>query len=644
MPEVISFVAWLEAYFYLGLGSTSSGLMTLYPHQRGPAFALGNPDIQLVGIAKAAQQGFTKIIAAYCAYAIIVWRFNVICYHPSPDASDKFSDGDIRQMLEDSPEIGKHLMVDDPNKRDPKNKNRKRVFKTGILHTLPGNTGGWYRGFTGDLILGDDFDGFPKQLRGQSKENEGSPRFKMPGRANSSPRMQLGFISTYTTPNGAINELKYSVPPEARMRRQVRCPYEDCDQWQYLEFNPLIDMHLSERERKDNPPMHGLMYDVNATTRQEKLDSVHYVCRHCKKKFDETSYTWLNQNGRYYSEKFIQRDSDGEFTDHDGNLVKPPKQIFYDVDGLFTNTRTWTDLVEHYLIALEEFDRTGDMTPLIGVINEVFAKVFFKPEPSQFSQNELIGRLERYPHPIPKGVLKITMGVDIGDTYYRWTIVGIGAGLERWVLACGHVIGRPGEGLDRCEGGRELTALSEQVFQTEDKRNLPIEIVCIDALYYPDQIKRWCSKKPRQRFACQGQPRMPLHPVIKVNKPAKGDISCIVIKVGVHRVSGIVYSQLSTPQPEKYKWGMPAAGYVHFPKAEGFYEVDEDGVISSDYFSELTAEKEGEDANGHRIYYCPDGMANERHDEYKLAAVVAVEIIEHVFKNKFPEIEEAEVA
>jgi phage terminase large subunit GpA-like protein len=608
--------------------------------QRAICAVLADPDILRVVIVKPAQRGVTKILAAYCAYAVTQLKRNVIVYHPSPNASDKFSDDDVRQMLEDSPEIAKHLLVDDPNKRDPKNKNRRRSFMGGLLWMLPGATAGWFRGYTGDDIIVDDADGMPAHLVGQSGENEGDVTQKAEGRAKASSRPKFMHVSTPTVETGYIWEAAKTC--DEQFRRELRCPYPDCDEWQYLEFNPLIDAHLSPKEREKNPPMHGFMWNDVDTTRKEKIESSRYVCKHCQQSIAYESFPWMDRHGRWKSENYLI-DDDGNWYLHDMTPLTgdaKPKGISVAMfwDGLISYDDSWYDLLNKYLRARERKDRTQDPTPLISVINEDFARAYIEEEAQEFSINDLINRLENYGCVVPRGVLRLTLGIDLGKSFFAYQIIGIGAGLEKWVIETGRIVANPTD--KNCPSWDEdLTPLAERVFQTEDNRSLPIDVVVIDGSTWTHNVKRWCAKNPRQRFCANGM-GTPGYPIAEVAKPKRGEISCFSVNVGAHLTAEAVFGQLAIHPPTDHKPGTPVAGLVHFPDLPEFSEVDkETGELKSKYFSELTAEKRGHrkhKGKTYTVYECPDGKSNEEFDTYKYAAIIAVEIIETVLRRPFP--------
>lgn len=626
-----SFVDWMDENFYLSAESSATeGRWKTLPFQRGPTFAMADPRIKTYGEQKPAQKGASKRLTGYVGYAASRLRRNVIVYQPTKDDASDYANTQFLSMLKTCPAVAKTLRSSDPEKIDRDNTQKRRVFEGAIVYIRAGNTGTNFRRITGDDIIFDDLDGAAKSVRGASTKKEGSVRVKMEGRANASRRPKFIYISTPTkSGTSLIEDIGRSITEH--FRRWFPCPFEDCNKPFQFEFGMLTLTHLNKRERELTRPTHGLLWDFDLEAeRAQVAATAHYRCPHCARRFEQSSMKWMDRNGWWQSDTYKQRDSDGEFTDLEGNRCDPPTEVFYQYSGIISYDQPWANLVDKWLRAKEALDR-GDDDDIIGFYNEDMGMVWVPPNMSEFKIDELLGRLAEYPRtPINNRIQRITWSCDVqGAGYFDWELVGWAPGQESWSIDTGMVLGDPTD--KNCRSWSELHEMAQEQFRREDGRMLSIDLCFMDARFQPDNVKRWCARAPHQRMAAQGQTN-PYAQIVKIKTPGKNDHRCFTAQIGVHKCSEKLYRMLAILPPVDHQPGQPVYGMCHFPFRSPYYDIGPDGQLESEYFKQLTAEKrvEFQDKNGQLDfrYVKDEGVKNEKHDcrKMNIAAIETVEV------------------
>lgn len=125
----------------------------------------------------------------------------------------------------------------------------------------------------------------------------------------------------------------------------------------------------------------------------------------------------------------------------DGDVTGTPPDtstVSYWLKGVAAAFISWPELVEKYLIALREFDRTGSEEALKTTVNTDQGEPYIPraaAEESSLEAEELVARVEPYKLcTVPADVRFMTMAVDVQANRFDVLVRGWGKDLESWVI------------------------------------------------------------------------------------------------------------------------------------------------------------------------------------------------------------------
>ena len=272
---------------------------------------------------------------------------------------------------------------------------------------------------------------------------------------------------------------------------------------------------------------------------------------------------------------------------------------------------SWADTVREFL------DAGKDAGKLQAVVNTAFAEPW-EDEAEKADGGALLARRESYiASALPDDILLLTAGVDVQDDRLECEIVGWRAASadeppESWGVEY-HVL--PGDPAQP-QVWAELDLLLSETWRTESRRELRVQMACVDSGgHHTQQVYAWCAKRTgRHIYAIKGGAgKRPIWPGAGKKRNLRG-VSGTVYTLGVDAAKDAIYSRL--------KIDRPGPGFSHWPAADCYGPA---------YFSGLTCEQvrtrkvRGFDV---REYFKPGGARNEPLDcrVYALAALCSRKI------------------
>lgn len=640
----INFVDWMDTHFRTSdTSSAAAGPWTTRPYQRGIAFAMADPRIRTFALQMGSQKGKSKIALGYMGYSVSHLRRNVMCFQPNGNKAREFSNVHFADMVRDVRAVGEKLRAGSVDKIGRDNTSRCRIFEAGIAYIVPATSGSEFRMSTADDVIVDDADGAKRSVRG-ANTLEGSIRVKAEGRTNASSRPKNIYISTPTEHGkSVIEDIGGSIAE--RFDRELPCPYPDCGKHFVFDMPALHAIHLPPESRAESTGDTGLLWSSDpGLSREERAASCFYRCPHCRGEFDYESFGWMEQHGRWASDRYIQTDQNEWYRRDTGEACDPPREVFHRAHGLISYEKPWSELVDQFLRAQTALDR-GDNGDMVGFFNETLGLIYHPATAVEIEIGELLGRLEDYPvQPLHERIQRVTCAIDVqGAGYYQWEIKGFGPGRENWSIDTGQIIGDPTN--KHCPSWDELDELVAQQWVREDGRQMIVDLTFCDAGWMPQPVKHWCARAPRTRMASQGQGSRFRH-LVRIKAPERNDIRCFVAQIGVHQAAEMLYRMLAITRPKDAAPDAPVYGLCHFPRRDGYYEIDEDGVIGSSFFQQLTADRrvEKRTENGIEwVYENVDEIRNEAHDLGRMH-LAAIETIETFFRRPLTEPDPSSIA
>ena len=587
-------VEWADKHFYLSPESSYvEGPWTTQPVQVVPLNLMGNDDVTEFSMRKSARIGYTKMLTAAVLYLGEHKKRNIGIWREDDGAAAEYVNLELDPAMRDCKPVAK--IFPDIHKKSEKNKVDEKHLIGFSIHIRGGQAAGGYRALSKDVIVGDEIDGFVRQVKGKSS-NEGNPLLLMKKRlvGSSFPK---GIFGTTPTTSGNSHIEKLEKTADIRLRCEIPCPH--CDNYQELKFG-------------DGRQPYGFRWD------KDQPETVRYMCEHCGCLLSYTDY--LDQQPRC-----IWRDRDRDIETKDGlffyaistGMERPtPKRICVIVWAAYSPTSPWSQIVQEWI------DSHGDKATLQVFRNTTQGEYWHEGVTKSLNSDNLYRRREFYPRVdgemrIPNGVQYITAGVDTQDNRFAYEIVGWGPEKENWSLEYKEILGRP----DDIDIQNLVVEKMRRYWYREDGLALPVSVVFHDAggSFYDDVLAMSARIDPEWWIPCKGDYQVGTSYIKMSGSGRPKEFGCYLFMVGTTSVGDLVYRQINQVDP------MPIC---HWPMTSD--EMGDYTGHDQRYFDMLTAEKrilkqiKGRDF---WIWENVDGARNEAWDcrRYATSAVIFAE-------------------
>jgi phage terminase large subunit GpA-like protein len=549
-PPALSLSAWAEEYAFLSPETSSeAGKFHAFGYQRGILDAITDPDTQQITVMKSARVGYTKCLDHVLGYYIHQDPSPVLMVQPRIEDAEDYSRTEVAPMLRDTPvlaEIAGHI-----KQHDPRQRLAKRVFRNGASVAFVGaNSPAGFRRITARIVCFDEIDGYPPE--GAGKEGD---------------QIALGIKRSETFWN---RKIILGSTPTFKDTSRIERAYEASDKRRYYVACPQCGHGQTLR-------WENLRWDRSANG-GHLPDTAHFVCE---------------QSGCIIEEKHKQQMIGGgewraaaPFKGHAGFHI-------WAAYSLWPNA-CWANLVRDFLRARK------DPIMLRTFVNTILGETW-EETAETVDGHALLGRGENYgPDSIPKQVRFLTAGVDTQGDRLEIQVVGWAADEESFVVDYEILVGDPAQ----ARVWSDLDALLLRPYHDEERRELRIQSVCVDALgHHSNQVQMFCdARRPRRVFAIGGRPGA--HPIWP-KRPSDTKQHKKLWLIGVDTAKDVLYGRL--------RIASKGPGYIHFPAGNTF---------NSTYFEQLTSERvvtQFRLGRPQRKWELPSGKRNEALDTYVYA-------------------------
>ena len=373
------------------------------PYLREPMDLLESREHSAVCVVAPAQSAKTELILNWIAYNVRCDPSDLMVVEKARTEAQAFSKMKVDRLLRHSPEIGQHLI----SRRTADNTFDKQ-FKSGTYLMINWPTENALSGKSLRRVALTDYDRMPQDIGG-----EGSPFDLARRRTNSYKRLGMTYVESSPSFD-VINprwrpETPHEAPPTEgvlgiynrgdRRRRYWQCPH--CRNWFEPHFNTLQWPQSAD-------PM-------------ECAEQAFMACPHCF----QSNGAVITQDMREEIDNAGVWLRDGEKIDQDGKRSGTGRRsdiASFWVMGPNTAFGQWKTLVLNYLLAMQEYESTGNDRPLKTTINTDQGLPYTPPHIAE----------SRAPEDI------MARAVDIGDrvvpTKVRFLMAGIDVQKNRFVV------------------------------------------------------------------------------------------------------------------------------------------------------------------------------------------------------------------
>jgi phage terminase large subunit GpA-like protein len=567
-PSKLKLADWADKHRRLSSESSAESghwVTDKAPYEREIMNAISDPWTPRVAVQKGAQLGITdSAILNPIGYHMDEDPCPILVVQPTIEMAETFSTDRLAPMLRDSPRL--RDKVAERRSRDSENTLRRKSFKGGYVALGGANSPASLSGRPIRVALLDDVDRYPA-----SAGTEGNP-------------LQLAIARTSAFWNRKIVIVSSpGIKGASHIEREMA--ESTCEHW-YLPCPHCETMQILSWKRMN-------------------LENLTHRCSSCAEESEK--WQWLNGVGEWRAHRPFDRY---------GNKVTT--RGFY-ISGLVNPWVEWDIFRDEYIRAMQA-DQEGDIEPLkafnntrLGLLHEETGQ---KVEIDLFKE-----RREVYPAKadIPEGVLVLTAGVDVGDKFLHYEVVGWGRGRECWGIEYALVDGDPREPyvwelLDE--------AVYNRLFTTRDGKWMRVRKMAVDSNYASDFV--YAYTKPRQPRAVSVRGEGGLgKPFIKGTGTLTKSNRAHLVTLGVDSGKEEIVNRLMVANA--------GAGFCHFPRSDHYdpetKTYDPVRGYDEEYFKGLTAERRIVKAkNGFRTYIWIKRLSqrNEPFDcrNYALGALV----------------------
>lgn len=541
------------------------------PYAREPQDAISAySPVEEVVLMWGAQTSKTTIGSNWLGSLIDIQPGPTMVVQPTIDTGKRFSRQRLTPMIEESAALRRK--VRENRSRDDANTTLLKEYPGGFLVVAGANSAAGLRSMPIRDVFFDEIDAYPLDVDG-----EGDPISLAEARQSTFARRKRLKTSTPTTKGASRIEDAFMATDQRYYH--VACP------------------HCGERQRlvwgADKP--YGIKWHKDILG-EALPDTAHYVCQHNGCIIEEHNKPAMLESGVWIP----------------ANPAAHPRRRGYQLSSLYSplGWLSWRQLVEEWITAMQ-LAKLGDVSKLRAFVNTRLAETF-EEQGTKADSHELSRRAEDYePGTAPRGVLMVTMGVDVQGDRLEARVWGWGRGDESWLLARHIIYGDPNqdEGTDGSPWTQLSVLRSTTVLHAAGAQLLP-ECTVIDSGYLTHAVYNYCRAHAHQHvLAADGVPG---------NKPALGKPRAIDINwrgktmprgvklwpVGDATVKTLLYGRMRLTQP--------GPGYVHVPAA----------YKGTDEFEQMTAERlitKYFKGHARMEWHKPAGKRNEALDCFKYA-------------------------
>ena len=410
-PERLSVSGAAEKYRYVNNPGSYVGPWRndTTPYMVEPADTMTERKFNSVIFVGPAQCGKSDgLIVNPIVYSVVCDPMDMLVYQTSQTMARDFSRRRIDRLHRHSQEVGKRLMSggDSDNTFD-------KFYLSGMILTLSWPTINELSGRPVGRVILTDYDRMPLDVDG-----EGSP-FDL-ARKRTTTFGSAACTIAESSPGHTVEDPRWlrrtphEAPPCAgilalynrgdRRRWYWKCPH--CGEW----FEPRFN----------------LLKWVESTDIMESAESAKMMCPHCVSPIEPGQKHALNRAGRWVRDgQRLTRDDVLE-----GTAVRSDIASFW-MKGPAATFAKWSDLVSRYLLAEQEFQRTGSQEALKSTVNTDQGEPYFlRGLDSLRVPDELKQRASELPERmVPRWVRFLVATADVQKNQWVVQVFGVGPGI-----------------------------------------------------------------------------------------------------------------------------------------------------------------------------------------------------------------------
>lgn len=461
-PPKIGVAEWATKHRWLSsLEAAKPGKYNLAvtPHLMwpgNPLEALDDPNVFEVVGQKSAQVAWTSgVLGNYLGWCIDIDPSPFLVLFPKAEAVKQYVAEKLEPMIEATPRLRRKV---DLRSRKLQQRQDFKKFAGGFIKMVGSNSTSSVKSTPTPRVGVEEPDDCNLNLRGQGDSIKmAKERLKTYRR----PKVIIGGTPTLEGLSAVAAEMELSD------KRVGMVPCHGCGQEHVLSFDHL---HCDE-DPEQNHPVYGHKLPQTAW----------YTCPHCGEMWNDNQKNNNLKHGRWVAT--------APFRGIAGYYLNELYATFYG--------SRFAVLKAKELEALHAAEQ-GNQGPLITFTNSSKGQVYaFKSNAPKV--DELEARAEDYPElTAPKGVLLITVGVDVQGDRLAVVITGWGRGEESWRLYWGELPGEPGKIDDPVWS--DLDKLLAKPIPTESGQLIAISAVSVDSSDGNTSDAVYHYVRSRQRF------------------------------------------------------------------------------------------------------------------------------------------------
>jgi len=468
--------------------------------------AISDPTIENVVFMTGAQVGKTEIINNAIGYYIDNQPSPMLVVQPTLEMAKMWSNDRLAPMLRDTPVLKN--AVADARTRDSGNTIYQKSFAGGYIAIVGANSAAGLASRPVRCVFLDEVDRYPI-----SAGSEGDPIDLARARTKTfSYNRKIVMVSTPTNKGASRIEAAYQESDQ----RQYFVPCPDCGHKQTLKWS---DVRWDEG----------------------KPETAAYMCEDCGSLWDEAKRLRAIRYGEWIAT--------APFTGTAG----------FHLNGIYS---VWTSLER----AAKEFLQAKKLPDTLRVFVNTYLAETYEEMGERVDDYAVSERVEEFDEKLDSGIVCITAGIDVQDSYLALEIVGWGRDEESWSIDWIQLYGDP----STPHLWNDLDNRLNAIYETEDGRQLGIRSACIDSGgHYTQAVYNYVRPREGKRiFAIKGMAGE-TRPI--VSKPTRNNIGKIkLFTIGVDNIKELIFSRL--------KVTIAGAGYCHFPTGR-----------DDEYFKQLAA-------------------------------------------------------
>ena len=567
--EIPKFHIWLDENYRLSKKTAhSKGAWSSHGYQRNAAYVMADLDSPEVNIIKGTQLGLSQQANAFAIYEVTERGRSVGCWLPRNEDAIYYAGTMLPAALEEMPDAAAKLLVDDVNKKDASNTNKKRTFEDGQIFTRSAESPSAYDTISISTVLQDEASRHPVKVKRKNTEEAGeSPFDAVKSRMDGAQyRKHFAFSSPAGKGECAIDERFEAA--EVQLEEYFPCPHEECGQFINLDFGDAKESHGIRWDRvtkKDGTR------DNRATAK-----SAHYRCPACHERI--THRQMVEQDdlfGELRSDEIrLSIDDDCYYFIDSGELAPKPYSVGIRLPGMLSRTKTFFDGVYEYLEAVDEL-KAGDDSKIQVFVKKYLARAYEPEETVEAVRHELLtARYEDFGAELPDEVQQIVAWWDIQDHYLQGMFIGFGYKEEAWLLKSCISMGDP-----QTTNSMDMVGeMMNYAFTRKDGSQLTAKLTGIDSGHRPDLAYSASLKYGKTKLIPTKGSSIATHPWIAFpNKPKVNCKKTFMTVTGPSTLKDLVFGRYRVPGA--------GPGFLHIPKP-----TEENGV-SDELMEQMVAEK-----------------------------------------------------